>query len=271
MFRPRIIPCLLLKDKGLVKTIQFKEPRYIGDPINAVRIFNEKDADELIFLDIMASRSSGFLEFRKKNASIAFELIAKISHECMMPLSYGGGIATISEIKQLFNIGVEKVIINTQAAENPGLIAEASNIFGNQSIIVSIDAKKIAHGKYEVFIRGGTKSTGKDPVQFAHEIVKLGAGELMINSIDQDGMMAGYDIDLVKSIADAVSVPVIACGGAGKVEDLFDAFQNGHASAMAAGSLFVFHGRKRAVLINYPPRIELERIFTKTENPFGKL
>lgn len=262
MFRPRIIPCLLLKEKGLVKTIQFKDPRYIGDPINAVRIFNDKEADELIFLDIMASRGGGFFGLRKQ-APIAFEMIAKISGECMMPLSYGGGITTIDEIKKLFGIGVEKVIINTQAAENPGLIREASEMFGNQSIIVSIDAKKTSQGNYEVFMRGGTKATGKDPVEFARDMAAQGAGELMINSIDQDGMMAGYDIGLIKAVADAVSVPVIACGGAGNIEDLSDAYLNGHASAMAAGSMFVFHGRKRAVLITYPTRSELEAIFSK--------
>jgi imidazole glycerol-phosphate synthase subunit HisF len=264
MFRPRIIPCLLLKEKGLVKTIRFREPRYIGDPINAVRIFNEKDADELVFLDIMASRGSG-IPGSLRSAPIAFELIAKISRECMMPLSYGGGITTTEEIKKLFGIGVEKVIINTQATENPEFIREASEIFGNQSIIVSIDAKKNPQGKYEVFIRGGTKATGKDPVQFAKDMVAMGAGELMINSIDQDGMMTGYDIGLVKLVADAVSVPVIACGGAGKIEDFFDAYENGHASAMAAGSLFIFHGRKRAVLINYPTRGELETLFSGTK------
>lgn len=263
MFRPRIIPCLLLKEKGLVKTIQFKDPRYIGDPINAVRIFNDKEADELIFLDIMASRGGGFLGLRRQ-PPIAFELITKISRECMMPLSYGGGITTIEEIKKLFGIGVEKVIINTQATENYGFIGEASEIFGNQSIIVSIDVKKNPLGKYEVFIRGGTKATGKDPVQFARDMAAMGAGELMINSIDQDGMMTGYDVGLIKTISNAVSVPVIACGGAGKIEDLFDAYQNGHASAMAAGSMFVFHGRKRAVLINYPTRSELETIFSDT-------
>lgn len=264
MFRPRIIPCLLLKEKGLVKTIQFRDPRYIGDPINAVRIFNEKEADELIFLDIMASREGGFFGLRRQ-APIAFDLIVKISRECMMPLSYGGGITTTDEIQKLFGIGVEKVIINTQAAENPELIREASEIFGSQSIIVSIDAKKSIQGNYEVCIRGGAKSTGKDPVAFSREMAEAGAGELMINAIDQDGMMSGYDISLIKTVADAVSVPVIACGGAGKIEDLSDAYLNGHASAMAAGSMFVFHGRKRAVLINYPTRSELEAAFVEGE------
>ena len=263
MFHPRIIPCLLLKEKGLVKTVQFKDPRYIGDPINAVRIFNDKEADELIFLDIMASRNSGFFRFRRKEP-IAFELIAKISRECMMPLSYGGGITTIEEIKQLLGTGVEKVIINTQAIENPRFIKEASEIFGSQSIIVSIDAKKDSWGVYEVFIRGGTRATGKSPVEFARDMVVSGAGELMINSIDRDGTMTGYDIGLIKTVSDAVPVPVIACGGAGRTEDLFDAYMNGHASAMAAGSMFVYHGRKRAVLINYPTRHELESLFSDT-------
>jgi len=262
MFRPRIIPCLLLKEKGLVKTVQFKDPRYIGDPINAVRIFNEKEADELIFLDIMASRVTGIISQRKAKP-ITFDLIAKISRECMMPLSYGGGITSIDEIKQLFSIGVEKVVINTDAMEKPYFIQEASEIFGRQSIIISIDAKKNSNGLYEVNTRGGTKSTGKDPIQYAKEMEAAGAGELMITSIDRDGMMKGYDIILTKSVADAVNIPVIASGGAERLDDLGTAYYDGHASAMAAGSWFVYFGRKRAVLINYPTNNELEAIFSQ--------
>ena len=261
MFRPRIIPCLLLKHTGLVKTIQFKDPRYIGDPINAVRIFNEKEADELIFLDIMASRDTGILRSRT-GAPIPYDLIAKISRECLMPLSYGGGITTTDEIKELFAIGVEKVIINTKAIETPAFIREASGIFGSQSIIVSIDARETSHGSYEVVTRGGSRSTGKDPVLHAKEMETAGAGELMVTSLDKEGMMAGYDIVLTKSVADAVNIPVIASGGAGRPEDLRIAYHEGHASAMAAGSMFVYHGRKRAVLLNYPTRQELEAIFS---------
>lgn len=266
MFRPRIIPCLLLKDKGLVKTVQFKDPRYIGDPINAVRIFNDREADELIFLDILASGRAG-ISSSQGESSIAFELIAKISRECMMPLSYGGGIATIDDITRLFTIGVEKVIINSQAVENPELVREAGETFGNQSIIVSIDARNHHDDSYEVISRGGTKPTGKDALGYAMEMEAAGAGELMITSIEKDGTMSGYDIPLIKIIADSVNIPVIAAGGAGKTEDLKRAYTEGHASAMAAGSLFVYHGRKKAVLINYPKRTELEAVFCDTGPP----
>ena len=260
MFRPRVIPTLLLKNKGLVKTIGFKDSRYIGDPINAVRIFNEKEADELIFLDIMASRKQGFFS-KKRDNSIPFDLIAKISKECLMPLTYGGGIKTIEDIKALFNIGVEKVAINTNAIKNPKLVKKASEIFGSQSIIVSIDAKLTNFGKYEAYTNGGSVPTGIDPIELAQKMVSIGAGEICINSIDKDGTMSGYDLDLIKNVADSVSVPVIACGGAGQLNDLRDAYLKGNASALAAGSLFVFHGRKRAVLINYPKRDEFEQVF----------
>lgn len=264
MFRPRIIPCLLLKEKGLVKTVQFKDPRYIGDPINAVRIFNDKEADEVIFLDIMASRSRGIFGKIKKY-QIPFEMIRKISRECLMPLTYGGGISSIDEVRALFSCGVEKVALNTQAVMNPPLIHEISEVFGSQSTIVSIDAKKQSNGQYEVMINGGKRATGLNPIIHAQDMESLGAGELMINSIDRDGMMTGYDIDLIQQVSDAVSVPVVACGGAGNINDFRQAYYDGHASALAAGSLFVFHGRKRAVLISYPTKKELEEAFSVGE------
>ncbi len=260
MFRPRIIPCLLLQDKGLVKTVQFENPRYIGDPINAVRIFNDKEADELIFLDIMASRKKGFLG-RKKKSAVPLELITKISRECLMPLSYGGGIQTLEDIHALFNAGVEKVALNTQAITNPDLILEASETFGSQSIIASIDARRRPDGRYEAFTNGGSTATGQEPAALAKRMEALGAGEIIITSIDQDGSMQGYDLALTKSVADAVDIPVIACGGAGRLEDFRAGYCDGYASALAAGSLFVYHGRKRAVLISYPNRAELEEIF----------
>lgn len=260
MFRPRIIPCLLLQDKGLVKTIGFENPRYIGDPINAVRIFNDKEADELLFLDIMASRNKGFLGRIQKSA-IPLELIAKISRECLMPLSYGGGVRTIEDIRALFNAGVEKVAINTQAIVNPDLVREASETFGSQSIIASIDARQHPDGRYEAFINGGSTATGQEPAALARQMEALGAGEIMITSIDRDGSMQGYDLALTKSVADAVDIPMIACGGAGRLEDFRAGYCDGYASALAAGSLFVYHGRKRAVLISYPNRAELEQIF----------
>jgi cyclase len=249
MLIPRVIPCLLLKDKGLVKTVKFKNPKYVGDPINAVRIFNEKEVDELIFLDITAT-------IEKRPPPI--DVISQISDECLMPLTFGGGISTVDQVKQVLNAGAEKVSINTSAVENPILIKEASENFGSQSIVVAIDVKKKLFGKYEVFTHDGTRGTGLDPVQFSQKMEEYGAGEILINSIDRDGTMQGYDINLIKLITTAVNIPVIACGGAGKVHDFSEALLTGGASAVAAGSLFVFYGKRRAVLINYPTREELE-------------
>jgi imidazole glycerol-phosphate synthase subunit HisF len=260
MFRPRVIPCLLLKENGLVKTTAFEDPRYIGDPINAVRIFNEKEADELLFLNIMASRKRGLFG-RVAKSAIPLDMVARISRECLMPLTYGGGIRSIEDIRGLFNAGVEKVAINTNAIVNPELIREASDIFGSQSIIVSIDARRGANGQYEVFSHGGSQGTGLDPARLAETMEALGAGEIMITSIDNDGLMAGYDVALTRMIADLVDIPVIACGGAGCLEDFRSGYCDGNASALAAGSLFVYHGRKKAVLISYPTRSDLEQIF----------
>lgn len=255
MLRPRVMPCLLLKNKGLVKTIQFKNPRYIGDPINAVWIFNKKETDELIFLDIMASR---------EGSSPDLDLISKISRESFMPLTVGGGIRTIQDVKSVFNAGAEKVAINSQAMDTPVFITEAANIFGNQSIVVSIDAKKNKRGEYEVYVLSGTKATGLDPSDYARKMESLGAGEILINSIDRDGTGQGYDIDLIKMVTDAVNIPVIACGGAGSLSDLAAAVRESNASAVAAGSLFVFHGKRKAVLINYPGKGELKQLFINT-------
>lgn len=253
MLIPRVIPCLLLKDKGLVKTVKFKDPKYIGDPINAVRIFNEKEVDELIFLDITATRE-------KRKPSIP--VISQISDECFMPLAFGGGIKTIEDIKAVLNAGAEKVSINTEAINNPELIAEAADIFGSQSITISVDVKKKLFGKYEIYTESGTKHTGLDPVYFVKNMEKMGAGEILINSIDRDGTMQGYDIEIIKKISEAVNIPVIACGGAGGLNDFSDAFNKGGASAVAAGSFFVFYGKRRAVLINYPDRGDLEKIIS---------
>lgn len=260
MFRPRIIPVLLLKDQGLVKTVQFSDPQYIGDPVNAVRIYNEKEADELVFLDIEISRQTGSIpkDSRKK---LEYELIQQISEECLMPLSYGGGIESIDQVTDLFRIGVEKVIINTHAHQDPGLIQQASEKFGNQSIIVAIDAKKMENGEYHLFTHGGTRDTGVEISSYARLMEERGAGEILVNSIDNDGMMKGYDISLIHTITDAISIPVIACGGAGNLTHLHDAYVQGNAAALAAGSLFVYHGKFRAVLINYPNRMMLEETF----------
>lgn len=252
MLRPRVIPCLLLKGKGLVKTVRFQNPTYIGDPINAVRIFNDKEVDELIFLDITAS-----IERRPP----PFEFISKITGECFMPLSYGGGIRKIEDVKTILSLGVEKVCINNYAVEDPAFVRAAADLAGSSSVVIALDVKKNFRGQYEVFTHSGTKPTGLDPVQWAVEMEKMGAGELLLNSIDRDGIMQGYDIELIRQVAEAVSVPVIACGGAGKISDLAEAVHEGKVSAVAAGSMFVFHGKHRAVLINFPTPQELAEAF----------
>ncbi|MCU0461708.1 MAG: AglZ/HisF2 family acetamidino modification protein [Bacteroidales bacterium] len=248
----RIIPCLLLRNNGLVKTIRFKESVYIGDPINAVRIFNEKEVDELVFLDIDATRE-------KREPSV--NLIRKIAEECFMPFSYGGGICTLQQIEEIIKSGAEKIIINTQAFIRNKFINEAAVRFGSSTIVVSIDVKKKLIGGQTVYINGGRQNTGKDPVEFAKEMEGEGAGEIFINSIDRDGTMEGYDIELIRSVSEAVSIPVIACGGAGSTHDLKMVIKEGGASAAAAGSLFVFHGKRRAVLITYPSYNEISELF----------
>jgi cyclase len=241
---------LLLKNEGLVKTVKFKDPKYLGDPINIVRIFNDKEVDELIFLDILATA-----ENRRPN----FDLLGKITSECFMPLGYGGGIRDMDDVRQLLSIGVEKFVLNTSAVENPSLIRAAADHAGSQAVVISIDVKKNLFGKYEAFTRAGKKRTGLDPVKFALEMERRGAGEILINSIDRDGTMQGYDLDLIRRVAEAVTVPVVACGGAGNIHHLAEAVKAG-ASAAAAGSMFVFQGPLRGVLITYPAQDELKRV-----------
>lgn len=252
MFRPRVIPCLLLRGGGLVKTVNFRNPTYIGDPINAVWIYNRQEADELIFLDITAS---------KEKRCVSSDLVKKIGKEAYMPFAIGGGITTFEQAKKLMTEGAEKIVIGTASVTNPSVIAKIADVFGSQSVVVSIDVKKNFWGEYEVFIFAGSKSAKIDPVLHAKNVEKLGAGELLVNSIDRDGTMRGYDTRIVKMISEAVSIPVIACGGAGKLEDFRKAVIQGGAQAVAAGSLFVFQGSRRAVLINYPEKTELEKIF----------
>jgi cyclase len=245
MFRPRIIPVLLLKNSALVKSIQFKNHNYIGDPINAVRIFNDLKADELILLDIEAS---------KKGRLISLHSVKHIGEELNMPFAVGGGVKSIEDIKALLSAGAEKVVINTYAVQNPDFIKEASEAFGSSAIVVCIDVKKRMFTGHRTWILGGSRPTAFTPVEFAQLMEKNGAGELIIQSIERDGMMEGYDIELIKSISTSVSIPVVALGGAGKEEDLIEAYQNGHATALGAGSLFVYQGKKRGVLINYPDK-----------------
>lgn len=255
MYYNRIIPCLLLKDGGLVKTVKFKNETYIGDPINAVKIFNDKEVDELIFLDIEATR---------KGKGPNFKFLKKIAEQCFMPLCYGGGIKTIDDIKELFKIGFEKVSINSAAFYEPDIIKKASDIFGSQSIIVSMDVKKNLFGNYSVRVLNGSKNTKISPVDYAKNAEKSGAGEIFLNSIDNDGVMNGYDLELVRIVSEAVKIPVIACGGAGKLDDFNKVITKTQASAAGAGSFFVFYGVNRAVLINYPDQDDLKKIFNES-------
>lgn len=255
MRRIRVIPVLLIQNGGLVKSIQFKKHIYVGDPINAVKIFNEKEVDEIAILDISASK-----EKRKPN----FQQIAEITGEAFMPLAYGGGITTIEEVKEILYQGAEKVIINTSALDRKSLITAIANQFGSQSVVVSIDVKKDWLGRYKVFRNNGTKNTGKSPVDFAKEVQEAGAGEIFLTSIDKDGMFKGFDITLVEQIANSVNIPVIACGGATEVSDFTKVVKDGNASAVAAGSMFVFQRPHRAVLISYPTQAELRKeLFSK--------
>lgn len=254
MIISRVIPALLLRDSGLVKTIKFKSSIYVGDPINAVKIFNEKEVDELIFLDIDASR---------KKSEPPFTLLKDIASECFMPLCYGGGINSIDHISEIIKCGVEKVSINSFAVKNPAFIKKAADIFGSSTIVVSIDVKKNIFGKYNVYINGGQENTGLDPLEFAKIAEQSGAGELMLNSIDRDGIMQGYDIDLISKVSKNIKIPLIVLGGAGSVKDMHQAINVGGASAVAAGSFFVFHGKRKAVLISYPSANEIKSIFAK--------
>lgn len=249
----RIIPCLLLRNNGLVKTVKFRESTYIGDPINTVKIFNEKEVDELFFLDIDAT---------KLKKEPPYELIHNIASECFMPFAYGGGIHSLHQIERIIKSGAEKVIINTHAFLVENFLKEAVSQFGSSTIAVSIDVKKEFLRGNMVYIKGGSQSTGINPVDYAKRIEGEGAGEILINSIERDGVMEGYDIELIKSISNSVKIPIIACGGAGKLNDFSLAVKQGGASAVAAGSFFVFHGKRRAVLITYPTYSEISDLFS---------
>lgn len=244
MLRPRAIPCLLLQNGGLVKTVRFSQPSYVGDPLNAVRIFNDKRVDELYLLDITATARGTGPDLR---------MLAPIADEASMPLGYGGGVRTTEQVRAVLSTGFEKVILNSAAAEDRSFIRRAADLAGSQSIVVSVDVSRGA-----VHSRSGTKNLGLDPVAYAVEAERAGAGEILLHSIDRDGTGTGYDLPLLRQVTAAVSVPVVALGGAASVGDLAAAVKEGGASAAAAGSLFVFHGRHRAVLITYPDRAALD-------------
>ena len=248
MFRPRIIPVLLLQGNALVKSKGFKDFRYIGDPINAVKVFNDLKADELVFLDIEAT---------KEKRTISTELVSQVGEEANMPFAVGGGIKNLDEIQNIIAKGAEKVIINTCAVENPKFIREASDNFGSSTIVVCIDVKKKFFSGEVVWRNSGSKSSKYSPKDFAKIVEENGAGEIIIQSIDKDGTMSGYDLDLVKEISTAVAIPVVALGGAGNLEHMVEVYKKGFASALAAGSLFVFQGPNKGVLINYIEKSDL--------------
>ncbi|XGC82266.1 AglZ/HisF2 family acetamidino modification protein [Bdellovibrio bacteriovorus] len=244
MLRPRIIPCLLIQDGGLVKTVKFKDPKYVGDPINAVKIFNEKEADELVVLDIDATA---------KNNEPNYKQIAFLAAECRMPLCYGGGIKTAQQAKKIISLGVEKVAVSAAAIERPELVTEIAEEIGKQSVVIVLDVKKrMLSSAFDVFTHNGTKNTKKNVLDVAVEMAAKGAGEIVVNSIDNDGKMSGYEIELVKKLRELVKIPITVMGGAGSLDDIGKVIANCGVVGVAAGSLFVFKGALRAVLINYP-------------------
>jgi cyclase len=252
MLRPRLIPCLLVHNGGLVKTVNFGNPKYVGDPINAVRIYNEKEVDELVVLDIDATA---------KGAEPDYQLISHLASECRMPLCYGGGVRTVAQIEKIISLGVEKVAVSSAVVENPKLISDAATRVGSQSVVVVIDVKKSGLlRRQEVVTHNGSRRTGLNPVEFARQMAELGAGEIVINSVDRDGEMKGYDLDLIEQVRQTVHLPLTVLGGAGSLDDLKELIRRYGIIGAAAGSLFVFKGRYRAVLINYPNRAEKEAL-----------
>jgi cyclase len=243
MHRPRIIPVLLLKDQGLVKSIGFKNHRYIGDPIHAVHIFNELKVDELVFLDTQAT---------KQGRTIDLEFVRKVGEEADMPFAVGGGIRSLKTIREVLKCGAEKVILNTIAVEDPEFVRLAADEFGSSTIAVCLDVRSKWLGGARIWSNAGTRAMKTDPVMFAMRMQENGAGELIVQSIERDGVMKGYDVELIRSISEKVMIPVVALGGAGSIDDMKDAYFKGYANGLAAGSMFVYQSARRGVLINYP-------------------
>lgn len=253
MLRPRVIPCLLVHNGGLVKTVAFKDPKYVGDPINAVRIFNEKEADELTVLDIDATAHK---------AEPDFKMVARLAAECRMPLCYGGGVKTAEQARRIIGLGVEKIAISSAAMEAPILVSQVAQEIGGQSVVVVIDARTDPRtGMSMVWTHNGTRATGRTVLDVAQEAEALGAGEIVVNSIDRDGTMSGYDLSLARSVRQAVGIPITLLGGAGSLEDIKALVEACGVVGAAVGSLFVFKGAYRAVLINYPAPQKKDELF----------
>lgn len=248
--RPRVIPVLLIHEGGLVKTVRFRSPTYLGDPINTMRLFNDMEVDELIVLDISATRS---------RRPPDLEMIRTFADECFMPLCYGGGVDSIADARRLFELGVEKIAVNAAARRNPAFVRALSEVFGAQSIVVSVDVRKTLFGRYEIHDYCSGKSDA-DPFAFVEDVIGQGAGEILLNAVDRDGLMTGYDLALISQVSRIAKVPLIACGGAAKLTDCVHAIGAG-ADAAAAGSMFVFQGKERGVLINYPTQDQLHAAF----------
>lgn len=251
MLRTRIIPCLQLIDHSLVKTVKFSKPCYIGDPINTVRIFNELEVDELCFLDIRAT-----VQKRSPNLRI----LKEIANECFMPLSYGGGVNDMETAIKILSIGFEKIVINSAAIQNPDLITKIAMHSGNQSVIISIDVKRSYWGGYSIYSNDGTKKRKLNPKNWAKQAEEAGAGEILLTSMNQDGTWNGFDIEIVREIAEAVSIPVIANGGAGSIQDICKVVRDGKASAVGLGSMVVYQQRGMGVLVNFPDKDKIENI-----------
>jgi len=251
--RPRIVPVLLLKQDGLYKGVRFSNYTYVGDPMNAVRIFNEKNVDELFLFDIAATQE-------KRLPRVDF--LQRVADECYMPFGVGGGVRSVEDFRKLLQAGAEKVAVNTAAVVRPALIREAADTFGSQSVTVCVDVRRNWRGRYAVYTHSGRKKTRLDPVSWAQEAETLGAGEILINVIDRDGTGDGYDVALVQRVAATVQVPVIACGGAGRLEHFAEVLTSGGAAAAAAGSFFVFHGKHRTVLLHYPDEMDRMKAWT---------
>jgi cyclase len=251
MLRPRIIPCLLVSRGGLVKTVRFKEPKYVGDPINAVKIFNEKESDELVVLDIDATA---------KQAEPDFKMIADLAVECRMPLCYGGGVKTVDQARRIIGLGVEKVALSSAAVERPELISDIAREIGSQSVVVVLDARKQMRGEPVVWTHNGQRNSGKTVLELARLAEAKGAGEIVVNSIDEDGVMKGYDLELARQVRQAVGLPMTFLGGAGSLQDVAALIKACGVVGASAGSLFVFKGLYRAVLINYPNASQREEL-----------